>query len=259
VCDTVAEWVRIGRPLRRLLVDAEAQARPHPDMLERLGEYAYRLRRELRHARNRNKYDVLSILLNMTGPAQAGELDMTVTEANDAGARLKIVLRAPREMDAAELLARVANDELERPLLPWVALMHGAEKPNIINEWKRVAEQERDDRWRSDLGALALIFADFADRKPIWKAELEGWNVRESTVIREWQLEAKVENTQEKLLELLQGKFGASLPTDVRDGIERCKKLDTLNQWFRAAITAPSLPAYQEAAANDKREAKTRK
>ena len=72
--------------VRRLLVDAEVQAQPHPDMLERLGEYAYRLRRELRFGRRRSKYAVLSALLNLTGRAQPDELDMTFPEAAGAGA-----------------------------------------------------------------------------------------------------------------------------------------------------------------------------
>jgi len=108
VCDTVAELARGGRARERLLADVEAQAAPHPDMLERLGEYAYRLRRELRHGRNRKgKYRVLSVPLNLTGKRQAAELDMTVAEADAAGAYLKVVCLTLREENAAETLDRI--------------------------------------------------------------------------------------------------------------------------------------------------------
>src|SRR4051812_10392134 len=50
VCDTVAEFAAAADPSRRLLLDVEVQSRPDVDMLERLGEYAYRLRREKRTA-----------------------------------------------------------------------------------------------------------------------------------------------------------------------------------------------------------------
>ena len=159
VCDTIAEFIRQGENWRRLLLDAEAQTEPHPDMLERLGEYAYRLRRELRFGpHKKHKYAVLSVLLNLTGKAQSRELDMTFDELDGVGAKLVVVVLTLREESAAETLARIARGELDRPVLPWIALMHGAGQPSIIKEWKRLAEQEPDSRWRSDLGALALIF-----------------------------------------------------------------------------------------------------
>src|SRR5262249_52594617 len=49
VCDTVAEFEHAAARGRRSLVDVELQARPDADMLERLGEYAFMLRRERRH------------------------------------------------------------------------------------------------------------------------------------------------------------------------------------------------------------------
>jgi hypothetical protein len=48
VCDTVAEFTQRRR---RVLVEVEFQSQPHSDMLERLAEYAWRLRRELRFGR----------------------------------------------------------------------------------------------------------------------------------------------------------------------------------------------------------------
>ena len=47
ICDTVAEFARADDPDDRRILDVEFSSEPHPDMLERLGEYAYRLRREM--------------------------------------------------------------------------------------------------------------------------------------------------------------------------------------------------------------------
>ena len=90
----------------------------------------------------------------------------------------------------------------------------------------------------ADLRALSIVFADLTDRHRIRSAELEGWNVKESSVIRGWQLEGKLEGARENLLELLQGKFGEPLPSDLRTAIESCTELETLKHWFRQAISA---------------------
>ena len=77
ICDTVAEFAPRDGGGSRCLLDVEFQSEPHPDMLERVGEYAYRLRREARYGAGQGgKYLVLSVLLNLTGPMQPRELDM---------------------------------------------------------------------------------------------------------------------------------------------------------------------------------------
>jgi hypothetical protein len=244
VCDTVAEFVRTGERHRRLLLDVESQSEPHPDMLERLGEYAYRLRRERRFGRKgRSKYGVLSVLLNLTGRGQPRELDMTVEEVGGAGAKLIVVVRTLREEDAAETLAQTARGELSRPVLPWVALMHGAGQSSIIREWKRLAEQEPDTRWRSELAGLALVFAELAGRKSIWHEELRGWDVKELQVILDWQAEA----IQDSLLRLLRKRFAASLPSDLETAIRATYDHEQLNTWIEAAGTVLSLPAFRTA------------
>jgi hypothetical protein len=69
VCDTVAEFAAPDGAGPRRLLDVECQSEPDPEMLERLGEYALRLRREVRHGPGQaGKYRVASLLLNLTGP-----------------------------------------------------------------------------------------------------------------------------------------------------------------------------------------------
>jgi hypothetical protein len=86
MCDTVAAFAYPSDPHGRCLVDVEVQAEPDGDMLERLGEYAFSLRRERRHGRGAvGKYVVLGFVLNLTGAEQPRRLDMTVPELSDVG------------------------------------------------------------------------------------------------------------------------------------------------------------------------------
>jgi hypothetical protein len=251
VCDTVAEFTRIGNRRQRCLVDAEMQAEPHPDMLERLGEYTYRLRRELRHgAGQRGKYAVLTILFNLTGAPQVADLDITFAEVH-AGAALGVVLRTLRDEDAAATLRRIERGELERPVLPWVALMRGAGQRGIIQEWRRLALQEPDSRWRSELGALALVFAELAKRQAIWKSVLGEWSMKQSQVVLEWQAEARQEATVETrradLVNTLQWRFGLPLPEDLTAALAASTDADELLHWLEVAVTATSLLDFRNA------------
>ncbi len=252
LCDTVAEFAEAGDPARRLILDVEFQSDPHPDMLERLGEYAYRLRRELRHgAGQQGKYRVVSVLLNLTGPVQPHILDMTEATLDHAGPRLQVVLRTLREEAAAGTLAGIANGELERCVLPWVPLMHGAEESAIIEEWKRLASAEPDSRWRSDYGGLALVFAELADRGPLWRTALEGWNVRQSQQVLEWQEQARqegrVEGERTMLLRVLERRFRTPVPPDLATAISQTTNPDKLTEWLDLAFTADSLEAFRAA------------
>jgi hypothetical protein len=70
ICDKVAEFVHRTDRARRCLLDTEVQSRPDPDMLDRMGEYGFRLRRERRFGRGRRgKYQIIGVVLNLTGPA----------------------------------------------------------------------------------------------------------------------------------------------------------------------------------------------
>src|SRR5262245_35200076 len=209
--DRVAEFVaRADRSDRRLL-NVEFQSEPDPDMLERLGEYAVRLRLDVRHgAGQAGKFLVHSLLLTLTGPEQADTLDMRHAGLG-GGHVLQTFQRTLREMDAAGTLRRIAAGGLDRCVLPWIPLMRGADEAGTVQEWRRLAEQEPDRRLRSDYGALALIFAELSGRAALWKQGLEGWNTRESQQVLEWQNEARVEaelrTARAYLLEALEIRF----------------------------------------------------
>ena len=262
VCDTVAEFARADDTEERRILDVEFQTKPHPDMLERLGEYTYRLRRELRYGpRGANKYRVVSVLLNLTGPAQPDVLDMTEEGLGGAGSHLRLLQRTLRDEDAGATLAEVAAGRRGRCVLPWVVLMHGAGESGIIQAWCRLAGQEPDSRLRADLGGLARVFAELTGHARAWRQALKRWNVIESPQVREWQAQARKEGRTEgrkegevagrqaALLRLLQLRFKRNVPTRLATAIRRQNDPDELARWFDVAATVDSLEAFRAAVA----------
>jgi hypothetical protein len=257
ICDTVAEFRAPSSDEPRRLLDAEFQTDPDTDMLERLGEYAYRLRRALRYGTGQNgKYRVLSVLISLTGSEQSAVLDMTEPLLYGAGIRQQIVVRTLREEDAAQTLAFIAAGEFERCVLLWIPLMRGGGESGILDEWKRLADQEPDGTLRADFGGLALVFAELAGHGPAWRKALEGWNVRQSQQVLEWQEEARKEGRQEgrqeglveqaraDLLRALERRFQIPVPEDLATRIAGTSDLELIRRWFDEAITTNSFDAF---------------
>jgi hypothetical protein len=257
VCDTVAEFAaRDGRGPRRLL-DVECQSEPDPDMPERQGEYAFRLRREVRHGPGQaGKYGVACLLLNLTGPVQPRELDWREDDLDGDGLHFRLTQFTLREEDAAASLARVAVGDSSRCVLPWIPLMRGGDETSTIEEGKRLASGEPDARRRGDYGGLALVFAELAGRRDAWRRALEDWNVQVSQQVLEWQAKARQEGRQEeqvaqarsKILRALEVRLRSAVPSDVAAAVEAQADLDRLSSWFDAALTAADLPAFRAAA-----------
>jgi hypothetical protein len=241
ICDTVAEFVHRTDRNRRLLLDTEVQPRPDPDMLDRMGEYGFRLRRERRYGRGRRgKYQIVGVVLNLTGPVQAHVLDTSEATLGDSGFRLQVFQRTFRDENAAGTLARIASGELERCVLPWVVLMRGAGQADNIREWLRLARQETDERWRSDLGALARIFSGLTRSQETWRVALEGWNMERSEAVLEW--EARGE--QRTILKFLQAKFGEPVPADITTALAKLTPSER-QLWVRQLATSPSIETFR--------------
>jgi hypothetical protein len=244
VCDTVAEFVHRTDRNRRCLLDVEVQARPDGEMPERQGEYAFRLRRSRRHGRGqRGKYQVLSVLLNLSGPVQNHVLDMTEVTLDGAGLRLEVVQRTLREEDAAGTLARIASGELQRPVLPWIVLMRGAGRAAIIKEWCRLALEETDEQWRSDYAALVLVFVGLTRHAAAWRKALEGWNMERSPQVLEWQAQRE----RRAIRRVLEARFQEAVPADLAEVIAKLIDPDELDRWVEAAATALTLEAFRAA------------
>jgi hypothetical protein len=260
VCDTVAEFENPTDSKRLCLVDVEVQAKPDADMLERLGEYAFRLRRELRCGPGAaDKYPILCLLMNLTGAEQPNRLDMTLPEWNAAAQSLQVAQATLSAEDAGQTLARIGEGELERWVLPWLPLLRGAADPANMSEWKRLAAQEPDSRDRFEFGALALVFAALAGTASVWDKALKGWNMTECSIVNRWQDEARKESAVEHVRRAIHLRFGTSLPAELDDQLATIKSKAELDRWFDASLTAPSLDAFRAAVQNGRRKRKKSK
>jgi hypothetical protein len=248
ICDTVAELADPRQLEARWALVLEFQTEPRGDILDRLLEYQARLRRELRHGEPRvQKYTLAGAVVHLTGPDQPDALVMELP-GTGLGLNLRVGSRALREVEAADLLAEIEARRTEPCLLPWISLMQGADRADIIERWKDLAGREPDATRRATDGALALIFAELAGRRPQWRAALEGWNMVESTVVAEWIAQGEARANRAALLRLLQLRFSEPVALGVAATIEAQTDPEILSRWFDVAAMAPSWDEFRATA-----------
>ena len=237
------------RPEQPWILVAEFQTEPSNDDLERVLEYMLRFRRERR--------PMPRLAFEISGRRRAAESD------GPGAARTTWTMRLPGKAEFG-LTCRVVRPglaragcggnagadrigELSRSVLPWVAPMRGGGMPAIIEEWKRLADLEPDQRVRLDYAADALMFAELPGVVAEWKRGLEGWNVRVSQQVLEWQAEAKVETRRADVLHLLEDNCKAPVPTDLVEAVQRTTDMDLLLRWLAAASKANTFDEFRAA------------
>jgi hypothetical protein len=137
-------------------------------------------------------------------------------------------------------------------VLPFIPLMQGGGEGGIIQQWLALAGAEPDARRRGDHGGLALVFAEAAGRRDVWKQALQGWNMIQSQQVLEWQAEARVqgkaegnvEGTVNALLQVLEVKFG-QVPADLATVMRGTTDLQSLKNWLSVAVRASTLDEFR--------------
>jgi hypothetical protein len=163
-----------------------------------------------------SRYHVGAAVVILTGKGSAGaELRWPGT---GLVTHLGVVERNLEHESAVGLLGEIESGTRSRCLLPWVALMAGADSPEFIDRWKAAADTEPDACRRGAFARIAKVFAERVGRKAIWYEKLEGWNVEESPVVNEWIAEAEGST----LLRLAAKRFGPA-PAEVENVILRLK------------------------------------
>ncbi len=255
-CDTVADLARDAAGGPRWAIVNEFQTDPQPEILDRRLEYSARLLRGLRYGpQRRGKYQVIAALVNLTGPAQPDTLEMSLPGPDAPGLRLRAATRTLRDEEAASTLEQIASGAVSRCLLCWISLMRGGGEPAIMERWKQIASQEPDRALRATYGALVILFAELTDCVQPWQSGLEGWDMRESTVVAQWKAEGRaegrakgrVEGERQALLLVLGQRFGMPVPADLGAAIESQADHEVLARWLTSAIAAESLEAFRDA------------
>lgn len=148
-------------------------------------------------------------------------------------------------------MGRIAAGELSRCVLPWVSLMKGGGESAVLDEWKRLADLEPDLQVRLQYATDALVFAELPGVWPAWKQALEGWNVRVSQQVLEWQAEARVEAElrlqRANILRLVEKRFQTTLPRDLVEALQGTEDLNTLSRWLDASAVSDNLDDFRAA------------
>jgi hypothetical protein len=256
-CDTVAELTSAGGSGPPWLLVLEVQTRPDPDIAERMLEYMARLRREVRHGpHGRDKYPVAAAVLNLTGNPSAAVLEMALPAEAGIGLNWRMASKGLAAESAPALLDAIASGEQGRCLLPWVPLTAGGDQPEVLARWKELAGQEPSARRRGEYGGLAQIFANLARCLDPWKQALEGWNVEECEIVKEWEeqgrqrglqqgrqegrQEGQLENMRRVFLHVFEQRFPGAVPADLAAAAQAQTDVSTLMRWMDLLLTVAS-------------------
>jgi hypothetical protein len=240
-CDTVAHVEDPqGRPWALLV---EFQVRPDAEMFGRALGYLGPLWLEYRPDPERgSRFWVSAVIVNLTGRGHTSQ-DMEWAEAG-----LRTTLQV-KECDLAGYSAAATLDDIAAGrtapcVLPWIPLMTGGDEEAIMQRWLELARAETDSRRRAEYGALALVFAEAAGRRDVWKQALQGWNMIESQQVLEWMNEGQLQAWRTSLSDLLQDRFGP-LPEGLRQRIDAVTDLERLRAIHRQALRIASLEDLQ--------------
>jgi hypothetical protein len=170
-----------------------------------------------------------------------------VLPGTDVGFNGNVRPISPRLQKAADVLGKIDRGELGRSILMWVALMDGGGDPATVQEWVRLAGLEPNEQRRSEYAGVALVFAAWVGHRAVWQQALEGFNVQQLDIVREWKDEARVEEKRTDLLTVLQKRFHPEVPEDLARVIQQTTDLRLLSRWFVASLESASLDAFRNA------------
>ena len=140
--------------------------------------------------------------------------------------------------DAISTLESVADGRVSWGMLFWLPLMRGADDDNFVRRWREVVVAKIESRIRrTELAIIAIVFAELANRRPIWERGLEGFEQMESQVVNDWLRKGgkfgRIEEAREALLDGLEVKFSGVAPPDIITLINTQESLPVLRDWRR--------------------------
>jgi hypothetical protein len=118
--------------------------------------------------------------------------------------------------------------------------MRGGDGADIIDGWRREAEQLPDEHERSDLGSMTRTFAALAGTSASWRRGLRGWNVLKSPFLEEIREEARAEAWREAVLNLGRQRFNRAPTRKQKADLEAMTDPARLERIHLRLLTAPS-------------------
>jgi hypothetical protein len=96
---------------------------------------------------------------------------------------------------------------------------------------------------------LALVITELTDCRPLWKRELEGWNMEQSQQALQWQAIAEkrglARSRAEDVLLVLGKRTQGHVPADVEQAIRATEDFDQLGRWLAVAAEVTSLAEFR--------------
>jgi hypothetical protein len=246
----------------------EAQGQPLSGMAVWMTIYLGLLHNLLRFD-GRDPFQMMGVILNLSEGELSHTIDWHVPPRNKSaetqtdpvpstpgiaatkapGISCVYFIKNVRQEHAEQTLDRIERGELGLCILLWIPLMLGADKAEIVRRWRELANRQQQLHLRGNYAILALVFAEMAGRKQLWESELEGFNMQESTIMRELREEGKKVGRDEgrltmaraAVLKVLQARFpDASVPEGVRSALEKNTNVQELTDWLRDAVLTAS-------------------
>jgi hypothetical protein len=186
ICDCAAHMtdeLRHGVPWA---IVVEFKSEPDIDVIDQVGIYGHYIRKTVfPQAGQKGRYRTAGIVVNLTGvqPPYEDDIYEDIPQLSSTSSPMIVNLST---YSASETLREIEAGDCDLCILPWVALMQGAEEADIIEWWKRLAATEEKSTFRSDYAIAAEVFANAAGCYDVWAKALEGWNVTESLAVKKY-------------------------------------------------------------------------
>jgi hypothetical protein len=130
---------------------------------------------------------------------------------------------------AAAHLARIEAGTLERGALYWIPLMHGAQRPALIERWKQLVQSEPDATRQNYLVIAGLVFGEASGHGLEWETALQGWRMVESQALNKLieehrpMLEQYAKQKSELVGQIRQAQQFLRLPISDRNELEKLR------------------------------------
>jgi hypothetical protein len=251
-CDTVAAFERKDGTAPPVAAIIEFMSEPRSDFPERLADYCLVVRRAVLYAAGTPtvRYRVVGIVLNLTGATQPDFWEMAPSDFGGLGLQFRFGVRTLREQNAEKTLAAIERSEFALCVLAWIPLMDGADRPEVVAQWRRLAGLIGRPERRAEFAGLALIFAELAGCRPVWEKGLEDFNVLQSQIMQEVRAKGRAEGearaSRSALVRYLRKRY-PDVPADLIALVEAQTDPELLARWFDAALDAVSLDAVRAA------------